>query len=92
MLPGFADPAKEGAVARAVRKIKPGAPSVKPRGAAEHAISRAAREYLTTHEELERAYEHLVAAIRRHKDMPRRRLAALTGLSKTRIQQIIEEE
>ena len=65
----------------------------KPQGAAERRLSMAAEGYAQAHKEIERRYARLVAAVRETQDsVTRRRAAELTGLSRSRIQQIVEEE
>lgn len=64
----------------------------RPEGVAERRIARAADAYAEAHKEIERRYARLLEALRAHPDIPRRRAADLTGLSRSRIQQIVEEE
>ncbi|MGH9311753.1 MAG: hypothetical protein ACRD1S_01015 [Vicinamibacterales bacterium] len=79
-------------MARSVSNVKPAKRTASPKGAAEHAIARAADDYTAALRDLERAYDRLVDAVRRHPQMPRRRVGAITGLSKSRIQQILEQK
>jgi hypothetical protein len=79
-------------VARAVETGSKKTRRAKPENAAERRLERAAAAYADALKEIERRYARLVDAIRAHDEIPRRRAAELTGLSRSRIQQIIEEQ